>query len=343
MKEAEDLEGGEAVEHPEGAAAEDLEGGEAVEHLEGEAHGAAVGRGPFGGDGPTWKEWEKGSNAFKMMFPWPRPRREEPQAEDADSEVEIVEDEYAGPDLKEENEDDPAGIDLAIEAALNDDNDDDDDLETDDDKMSNDLDEFFLKMMKEPSDGAAEVEQDQMEIENADMKDADDIEQIDIANGVTSLAKQLGAVATMLDPKVPLTKKEEHIVALAKNEMKWDSRSAVGQEFRIKFKNDMTWLGCLSNEEKTDFRKKWAQREYDKILKEKVYTKSFQKVDVKKGDYVAPGRLLWLYGGKGDAEAVNRAKKHIEKAFKMGDPWVKYNEMAEAWDILMLSSGFRCS
>ena len=279
-----------------------------------------------------------------MMFPWPR--REEPQAEDADSEVEIVEDEYAGPDLKEENEDDPAGIDLAIEAALNDDNDDDDDLETDDDKMSNDLDEFFLKMMKEPSEQTWTAEVNSL-LQNHGAVEVDklmdDIEQIDIANGVTSLAKQLGAVATMLDPKVPLTKKEENIVALAKNEMKWDSRSAVGQEFRIKFKNDMTWLGCLSNEEKTDFRLKWAQREYDKILKEKVYTKSFQKVDVKKGDYVAPGRLLWLYGGKGDAEAVNRAKKHIEKAFKMGDPWVKYNEMAEAWDILMLSSGFRCS
>ena len=117
---------------------------------------------------------------------------------------------------------------------------------------------------------------------------------------------------------------------------KWNSRDAVGQQFRMEHANCEKWKACATPDDVEEFRRSWARKTLDYQTNVKSWRKSFKRIDTSKGKYLAPEVIIDKEGGWGRKASVRAGKLHIAKCFGMGPPWVSWNGMTERYDILYL-------
>ena len=79
---------------------------------------------------------------------------------------------------------------------------------------------------------------------------------------------------------------------------------------------------ALKRQEASDFRVQWVKQEYTKFKEERVFKKSWRRIDATKGKYMSVSQLVADDGGWSDPEAVLGSQRLIEKAVAMGDPWI---------------------
>ena len=105
-----------------------------------------------------------------------------------------------------------------------------------------------------------------------------------------------------------------------------DPRSSMGVLFRSALKanaEEAKKYAALKRQEASDFRVQWVKQEYTKFKEERVFKKSWRRIDATKGKYMSVSQLVADDGGWSDPEAVLGTQRLIEKAVAMGDPWIR--------------------
>ena len=90
------------------------------------------------------------------------------------------------------------------------------------------------------------------------------------------------------------------------------------------------------------FKLKWACLKYKNIKESKSYMKSFQRVDVKKGEYVPLGKYIQSFGIHYDRDAaICHGLRGAVKMTKMGGAWCYIEPLSEALFVLNLRNEFK--
>jgi len=138
-------------------------------------------------------------------------------------------------------------------------------------------------------------------------------------------------------PEEELSKKQLEMKRYVEGKIQWNSRGGLGQQFRLEEGLKPEWKACVTPEEIERYRKAWTQKTLDTQVNEKVYSKSFKRVDTTKGKYVAPEIVVEKEGGWHRPRAVRAGQLHVQKCFLMGRPWAKWNSMTEMIGVLFLN------
>lgn len=113
-------------------------------------------------------------------------------------------------------------------------------------------------------------------------------------------------------------------------------REAAGLQFARATKGDKSlerdYAACRTTVEKAEFRLKWARTRFAALQETKSLTEAFRRVDLSKGVYKPPVKILEAEGA--DAEGLKATKKIIEKCLSMGPPWTRWNAMSERREYL---------
>ena len=136
-------------------------------------------------------------------------------------------------------------------------------------------------------------------------------------------------------------KNGQQLLDFVRGDEKWNSRSSSGQAFYLKHKNDATWKALTDPAEIQHFRQTWAKKELAHQINQKRYTKSFQRVDTTKGEYLPVEKVVEAEGGWERAASRRAGLLHVRKCFEMKAPWISYNGMTERYDVLYLRKEWR--
>ena len=101
-----------------------------------------------------------------------------------------------------------------------------------------------------------------------------------------------------------------------------------------------TYAG-LSRFDAAQWRADWAKKELQTFRDEKIYKKSWRRVDTTRGDYLSASQLVTTDGGWSDPEAVAGAQCLIEKAIAMGDPWTRIHPQTKRLLFLKLNFSYQ--
>eukprot|EP00973_Karenia_brevis_P053688 7459319-Karenia_brevis.AAC.1 len=77
----------------------------------------------------------------------------------------------------------------------------------------------------------------------------------------------------------------------------------------------------MHREAKADFRANYAKDLYNSLKRNKEKGEKYSEIDVDKGEYLLPFKILENEGGPRDPAAVKATKMIIEKCIRMGSPW----------------------
>jgi hypothetical protein len=115
---------------------------------------------------------------------------------------------------------------------------------------------------------------------------------------------------------------------------KLDPKSGAGQKwYRTYIKKNAPKADEYKAAEKskttTDLFKEFVEAEHEKCTTGKKWSKSFSRIDSKKGTYKPFGKIVIDEGGWDDPEAVAGATRLAVKCLLMGGDWVKWDAMTE--------------
>ena len=79
-------------------------------------------------------------------------------------------------------------------------------------------------------------------------------------------------------------------------------------------------IGCKG---KAELRKEWAKKKLSNMQETKQKARTHRQVDISRGRYKLPFKILEDQGGPMDPEAVKGFRNIVEKCLKMGYPFVK--------------------
>ena len=85
-------------------------------------------------------------------------------------------------------------------------------------------------------------------------------------------------------PEEELTKKQLAMKHFMEGNDPWNSRSSVGQQFRLEEGQKPEWKACVTPEEIEMYRKTWTAKTLDHQTNEKVHSKSFRRIDTTNGE-----------------------------------------------------------
>lgn len=110
--------------------------------------------------------------------------------------------------------------------------------------------------------------------------------------------------------------------------------SAVGQKWSKEVCKDKKlasdYKGCISMQDKKNFRAEWARRKLAEVEVSKTHLKSYQVVNEKHGEYLSFGAIAVQYGFAATPHAaMESARKYCEKCINIGGKWIMYEEMGE--------------
>ena len=94
------------------------------------------------------------------------------------------------------------------------------------------------------------------------------------------------------------------------------------------------YSACKTPEEKNEWRVAFAQKTYDKIIRQSTQETSYQDVDITLGEYL-PARKIWEKEGL-DQEGFEAAANYIIKCCRLNGKWVSWNKMTERWEFLYM-------
>lgn len=124
-----------------------------------------------------------------------------------------------------------------------------------------------------------------------------------------------------------------------------DPRTAIGQKILQQLKDKTTPDGAAyakcKREEAQAFRLEFAKRELKNFREEKVYNKSYQRVDITKGEYMNLAQLVKSEGGWEDPQAVEGVRLLVSKCMQMGEPWTMVHPQTERMTYLKLKFEFK--
>lgn len=115
----------------------------------------------------------------------------------------------------------------------------------------------------------------------------------------------------------------------------FESRSALGQRFgRSSEGRSSEYKALSSQEKKRQFRQAWAEKELQKAVT--IYEKktSQTELDISRGVYLPPGKIVEEEGGRHDPENIVAAWKLIRKCLALGGKFVRYNAFTERYEFL---------
>jgi hypothetical protein len=126
--------------------------------------------------------------------------------------------------------------------------------------------------------------------------------------------------------KAPVLNKNEarKFAALqqAMDEGKMDASSYLAKTFRAALDDEkMKSFAKLGRAEQAAFRLEWAKAQYGSFREIKSKTKSWRRIDVKKGTYMNLSNVIISEGGFQDKEAVKGAQRLVAMCLAMGPPW----------------------
>jgi hypothetical protein len=162
--------------------------------------------------------------------------------------------------------------------------------------------------------------------------------QVQLQSLIQSFAKPIiadhaQATSSRMTPKMAA---KEQILSDAYNNGELDPRSSVGQDYYRATKKggplQQAHLDALKrNDDKKsaekEFKNMWIAQQLKNIQKNKVYEKSFQRVDKTKGHYKTLARIAQDEGN--DREAWTGAQKLASKCILMGGDWLMVDPMSE--------------
>jgi hypothetical protein len=169
--------------------------------------------------------------------------------------------------------------------------------------------------------------------EDADHDDTDLDAALDHLHKRSKDPNETPAAETVIDPK---DQNFASMLAAAVDDGDFTTRGALGQRFTKATKKGTPlhddFKKQKSVQDKRNFRVAWAAASLKVLKQKKVYERSYQEIDVDKGQYLCFARIAAEEGG--DVAARRAAFKYCEKAAKMQGRWVSYNLMTERWEYL---------
>ena len=111
-----------------------------------------------------------------------------------------------------------------------------------------------------------------------------------------------------------------------------DPRSALGQQFaRDKKEGGLSpaYINGVNRVQKAKFRADYAKMKGDRFEAMTSETTSWKKVDTSKGTYRSIPYLL-------RTEGHDPCKIYLPKMAKLGPPWIRWDDLWERWDVLVL-------
>lgn len=113
-------------------------------------------------------------------------------------------------------------------------------------------------------------------------------------------------------------------------------RSAEGQRFARDNAGGRSdeYAALTSNKERQEFRRRWAKRVFDNIVRTQEQSQSYRKVDSTKGCYEPFAVIVQKEGN--DRSALQAATNYIGACVRMGGAWVSFNEMTKRHEYLYL-------
>jgi hypothetical protein len=138
------------------------------------------------------------------------------------------------------------------------------------------------------------------------------------------LQKQVGTLSD--SAMTPMDRKRLAALEESTKNGSVNPRSTMGGVFRAAMKateGEAKQYAGMTRQDAAEYRMNWLKKEYKKFHEERVYSKTWKRVDTTKGKYLSASQLVLDDGGWNDKYAVEGAQKLIEKAIAMGDPWVR--------------------
>ena len=88
----------------------------------------------------------------------------------------------------------------------------------------------------------------------------------------------------------------------------------------------VTTSAANTNKSKQEFRLRWAKEQYETMVSKRVYSQSYNKIDVSTGTYMSLSRIIKEEGGHHDPSAVAAGIRYVTKCLQMNGPWTLWNE-----------------
>ena len=121
----------------------------------------------------------------------------------------------------------------------------------------------------------------------------------------------------------------------------FSSRSYWGAKFRqylaAKPKSEQTDYKAMDRAKSEEYRVEWLRLQFKEFKESKVYSKSWQRVDTTKGEYMPFGRIVVEEGGWEDEEAIKGATNLTCQCLAMGGNWLMTNPQTKRVMFLRLS------
>ena len=122
--------------------------------------------------------------------------------------------------------------------------------------------------------------------------------------------------------------------------MGFKARSPLGWAFTREHGADPAYCQLKRNEEKTEFRRQWAEARWEAKSKVREQTRGYKHIDLSRGRYRSPTWILREEGGRDDPAARESTRRFVEECIKMGPPWYKRNNQLDRVDFLILEEGY---
>ena len=136
----------------------------------------------------------------------------------------------------------------------------------------------------------------------------------------------------------PKDQKLEQELQAAIDAKDFDIRTGLGSRFMrahvVGSQRHEAYKAQKSFQSKVNFRIEWAALELKKLQEKKTYSRSYQEVDVEKGQYLPFTCIVREEGA--DTAAHRAACLYCKKAAAMQGRWTSWNSMTERWEYLCL-------
>ena len=120
--------------------------------------------------------------------------------------------------------------------------------------------------------------------------------------------------------------------------------SAAGKKFRsmCDAKDKAEYKECKTDLDRKKFRCAFLDRKLKELEVSKSHSTTWKEISEEKGEYICFEQLAISYGFiVNPKKALEKAERYARKACTMGGRWVKYDSMAEDWEILKIKHQYR--
>ena len=113
------------------------------------------------------------------------------------------------------------------------------------------------------------------------------------------------------------------------------ARTPIGQRFaRSTAAKSIEYKKMQSHERKAEFRRQWAELEWKKAKTHYENRQNYKSIDISRGVYLPPSRIVQEEGGKDDKENILASVRYIKKCCLLGGRFVKFNQFTERYEFL---------